>query len=164
LGPVTTRALEPLQGNKLMASTVCHEKLANTKIFPLYQFPFMSSSINLQAPPTSSSPWRRHSAAYLPKVLRFIPLPKSGSFWRKILAFAGPGFLASVGYYGPGNWATGFAGGAQFGYDLLSVISHLDGDSPPTSLHQTRGGTRRVGIITHRLLRFVSAVWEFYQD
>jgi len=58
----------------------------------------MSSSINLQAPPTGSSPWRRHSTASLPEVFCSIPVPKSGSFWRKILAFAGPGFLASVGY------------------------------------------------------------------
>jgi len=44
------------------------------------------------------------------------------SWWRKILAFAGPGYLVAVGYMDPGNWATDLAGGAQFGYALLAVI------------------------------------------
>jgi manganese transport protein len=44
------------------------------------------------------------------------------SWWRKVLAFAGPGYLVAVGYMDPGNWATDLAGGAQFGYTLLSVI------------------------------------------
>jgi manganese transport protein len=42
--------------------------------------------------------------------------------WRKILAFAGPGYLVAVGYMDPGNWATDLAGGSRFGYTLLSVI------------------------------------------
>ena len=41
---------------------------------------------------------------------------------RRLLAFAGPGYLVSVGYMDPGNWATDLAGGSQFGYTLLSVI------------------------------------------
>jgi len=44
------------------------------------------------------------------------------SWWRKALAFAGPGYLVAVGYMDPGNWATDLAGGARFGYTLLSVI------------------------------------------
>ena len=44
------------------------------------------------------------------------------SWWRKILAFAGPGYLVAVGYMDPGNWATDLAGGSRFGYTLLSVI------------------------------------------
>lgn len=51
-----------------------------------------------------------------------IAVPKGAPFWRKCLAFAGPGFLVAVGYMDPGNWATDLAGGAQFGYTLLSVI------------------------------------------
>jgi manganese transport protein len=43
-------------------------------------------------------------------------------FWRKLFAFAGPGYLVAVGYMDPGNWATDLAGGARFGYTLLSVI------------------------------------------
>ncbi len=51
-----------------------------------------------------------------------IPVPAHANVWRKILAFTGPGFLVAVGYMDPGNWATDIAGGAQFGYTLLSVI------------------------------------------
>ena len=47
--------------------------------------------------------------------------PKQGSFWRKLLAFLGPGYLVAVGYMDPGNWATSLAGGSKFGYALLSV-------------------------------------------
>ena len=50
-----------------------------------------------------------------------VPIP-SGSFWRKLFAFSGPGYLVAVGYMDPGNWATGLAGGAAFGYQLLSVV------------------------------------------
>jgi manganese transport protein len=48
-------------------------------------------------------------------------VPRVG-FWRKLFAFAGPGYLVAVGYMDPGNWATDLAGGARFGYTLLSVI------------------------------------------
>ncbi len=47
---------------------------------------------------------------------------QNASFWRKLLAFWGPGLMVAVGYMDPGNWATDIAGGAQFGYTLLSVI------------------------------------------
>jgi manganese transport protein len=57
----------------------------------------------------------------LPEVHRTIPIP-TGKWWRKFLAYAGPGYLVSVGYMDPGNWATDIAGGSQFGYRLLSVI------------------------------------------
>src|SRR5438045_8514733 len=46
---------------------------------------------------------------------------KGGSFWRKLLAFLGPGYLVAVGYMDPGNWATSLAGGSKFGYALLFV-------------------------------------------
>src|SRR5580692_109585 len=46
---------------------------------------------------------------------------KHGSFWRKLLAFLGPGYLVAVGYMDPGNWATSLAGGSKFGYALLTV-------------------------------------------
>ncbi len=58
----------------------------------------------------------------LPEVHRSIPIPNVKSFWRKFLAYAGPGYLVSVGYVDPGNWATDIAGGSKFGYALLSVI------------------------------------------
>src|SRR6201992_3945113 len=46
---------------------------------------------------------------------------RGGSFWRKLLAFLGPGYLVAVGYMDPGNWATSLAGGSKFGYALLTV-------------------------------------------
>ncbi|NJR65294.1 MAG: Nramp family divalent metal transporter [Leptolyngbyaceae cyanobacterium CRU_2_3] len=58
----------------------------------------------------------------LPEVHRSIPIPKGNNFWRKLLAYGGPGYLVSVGYMDPGNWATDIAGGSRFGYTLLSVI------------------------------------------
>ncbi len=72
---------------------------------------------------TNKSPWRRKVSEYsLPEVHRSIAVPANASFWRKLLAFSGPGFLVAVGYMDPGNWATDLAGGAQFGYTLLSVV------------------------------------------
>lgn len=58
----------------------------------------------------------------LPEVHRSIRVPNVKSFWRKMLAYAGPGYLVSVGYMDPGNWATDIAGGSKFGYALLTVI------------------------------------------
>jgi manganese transport protein len=57
----------------------------------------------------------------LSDVYRSVPVT-GATWWRKILAFAGPGYLVAVGYMDPGNWATDLAGGSQFGYTLLSVI------------------------------------------
>lgn len=51
-----------------------------------------------------------------------IPVPKGKGFWATLRAFIGPGFMVAVGYMDPGNWATDLAGGAQYGYTLLSVI------------------------------------------
>jgi manganese transport protein len=58
----------------------------------------------------------------LREVHRTIAVPKGLGFWRKLLAFSGPGYLVAVGYMDPGNWATDLAGGSAFGYQLLSVI------------------------------------------
>lgn len=58
----------------------------------------------------------------LSEVHRTLVVPSSVSFLRKLLAFAGPGFLVAVGYMDPGNWATDLAGGSRFNYTLLSVI------------------------------------------
>ena len=71
------------------------------------------------APPPG---WRRaRTTPSLVEVYRTVPVGRKG-FARKLLAFAGPGYLVAVGYMDPGNWATDLAGGAQFGYTLLSVI------------------------------------------
>jgi manganese transport protein len=58
----------------------------------------------------------------LSEVHRSLVVPPSASFVRKLLAFAGPGFLVAVGYMDPGNWATDLAGGSKYNYALLTVI------------------------------------------
>ena len=86
------------------------------------------------APPASSSEaahlpapeagWRKpRNAPSLREVHGSIEVPPaSASFWRKLLAFWGPGLMVAVGYMDPGNWATDLAGGSRYGYTLLSVI------------------------------------------
>src|SRR6476661_1110872 len=76
------------------------------------------------APPSSrAAGWRLPPGSRsLPEVHGSIPVPTAAGFWRKFLAFAGPGYLVAVGYMDPGNWATDLAGGARYGYALLSVI------------------------------------------
>ena len=58
----------------------------------------------------------------LPEAYRTVLVKPSAGFWRKLLAFSGPGYLVAVGYMDPGNWATDLAGGSAFGYTLLSVV------------------------------------------
>jgi len=58
----------------------------------------------------------------LPESYRSVSVPAGRGFLRRMLAFAGPGYLIAVGYMDPGNWATDVAGGSQFGYTLLSVV------------------------------------------
>lgn len=67
--------------------------------------------------------WRKEKAANsLNEVFSSIKVPADASYWKKFMAYVGPGLLVAVGYMDPGNWATDIAGGAQFGYTLLSVI------------------------------------------
>jgi manganese transport protein len=73
------------------------------------------------APPIDG--WRlAPGSVSLPEVHGSIAVPSGAGFWRKMFAFAGPGFLVAVGYMDPGNWATDLQGGARYGYTLLSVI------------------------------------------
>lgn len=58
----------------------------------------------------------------LPEINNTVTIPKDAGFWKKLFAYSGPGALVAVGYMDPGNWVTSIAGGAQFGYLLLSVI------------------------------------------
>jgi manganese transport protein len=68
------------------------------------------------------SAWRRaRLTPSLAEVYRTVPVT-GATWWRKVLAFAGPGYLVAVGYMDPGNWATDLAGGSRFGYSLLVVI------------------------------------------
>ncbi len=82
-------------------------------------------------PPTESVPeelgWRfQRTNPSLPEVFRSVSIPRNAQGWagffRKLLAFSGPGYLVAVGYMDPGNWATDIAGGSQFYYTLLSVV------------------------------------------
>src|SRR6266568_789275 len=67
--------------------------------------------------------WRADAVApALPEVRSRIPLPVRGGVMRKLLAFAGPGFLVAVGYMDPGNWATDLAAGSRYNFSLLYVI------------------------------------------
>jgi len=66
--------------------------------------------------------WEPGKTRSLPEVHGTVPIPLTGGFWKKMLAFAGPGYLVAVGYMDPGNWATDLQGGARYGYTLLSVI------------------------------------------
>ncbi len=66
--------------------------------------------------------WRQgRGEPSLMDVFRTVPVRNTGSYFRRAMAFVGPGYLVSVGYMDPGNWATSIAGGAQFGYTLLFV-------------------------------------------
>jgi manganese transport protein len=76
----------------------------------------------IDVPAAPAEGWRRaRGEPALVDVFRSIPVSSGASFWRRFLAFLGPGYLVAVGYMDPGNWATSLAGGAQFGYTLLVV-------------------------------------------
>ncbi len=62
------------------------------------------------------------AAPSLGEMHRSVPVPSGGRWWYRLFAFLGPGYMVSVGYMDPGNWATDIAGGSHFGYLLLSVI------------------------------------------
>jgi manganese transport protein len=76
-------------------------------------------------PPRAGEPdpgWRRARVRPpLAEVFGSISTRPTGPFWRKLVAFLGPGYLVAVGYMDPGNWATSLAGGSKFGYSLLTV-------------------------------------------
>src|ERR1700744_297573 len=90
-----------------------------------------SSSTSMDARPTERRPesapalapgWRgRGGEPSLSDMFASVRTARGGSFWRKLLAFLGPGYLVAVGYMDPGNWATSLAGGSRFGYALLFV-------------------------------------------
>ncbi len=83
----------------------------------------MTQKAENQTAETQKGPWRLPPGSRsLPEVHGTIPIPAGAGFWRKRLAFAGPGDRVAGGDMGPGNWATDLAGGARFGYTLLSVI------------------------------------------
>src|SRR4030088_2963589 len=79
-------------------------------------------------PLASETGWQRtRTTRSLSEVFGTIATRPTGSLWRKLTAFLGPGYLVAVGYMAPGNWATSLAGGSKFGYSLLTIalISNL---------------------------------------
>jgi manganese transport protein len=80
----------------------------------------------IPSPETSRDQGWRHAVARpsLPEIYRSLPIPESAGFLRKLVAFAGPGYLVAVGYMDPGNWATDLAGGSK--YKLLAALGHHD--------------------------------------
>src|SRR5260370_40843120 len=82
----------------------------------------MLERMAFKRPPPTEHGWRRERGrASLAEVYGSIRTPPSGGYWRKLLAFLGPGYLVATGYMDPGNWATSLAGGSKFGYALLTV-------------------------------------------
>ncbi len=79
----------------------------------------MPSTVNEDA--TQGGWLRERGRPSLAEVFGSIPTRPAGPFWRKLSAFLGPGYLVAVGYMDPGNWATSLAGGASFGYTLLTI-------------------------------------------
>ncbi|RYB97071.1 Nramp family divalent metal transporter [Ciceribacter ferrooxidans] len=75
------------------------------------------------AKPTQSPGWRsERGEPVLAEIHGSIEVRSSRPFWRRALAFLGPGYLVAVGYMDPGNWATSLSGGARYGYTLLFVV------------------------------------------
>jgi manganese transport protein len=113
-----------------ISNSKCRSKFFYLKNFPYakylaktnHEVIIMSENIK-KLPLAVEEGWRnKRTQPTLPEVYRSLRIPKSGSWMKKFLAFAGPGYLVAVGYMDPGNWATDIAGGSQFGYTLLSVI------------------------------------------
>src|SRR6195256_1413845 len=93
--------------------------------------PTVPSQLETESPVTTESSSMAHPSSALrarilspslPESHRTIPFSSGASWIRKVLAFAGPGYLVAVGYMDPGNWATDIGGGSKFGYTLLSVV------------------------------------------
>src|ERR1700681_4676278 len=92
---------------------------------PRLNAPQLETEPSLNTGAASTEPPRTARAGTIPSLPeshRSIPFSSGASWFRKILAFAGPGYLVAVGYMDPGNWATDIGGGSKFGYTLLSVI------------------------------------------
>jgi manganese transport protein len=91
----------------------------------------------------------------LAEVHQSVEVPRSRHWLQRMLAFAGPAYLVSVGYMDPGNWATDLAGGSKFGYQLVWVLVM---SSLMAVLLQTLSA--RLGVVTGRDL--AQACRDFY--
>src|SRR6202142_1794737 len=92
-----------------------------TPVTPAGSIPSSSDEnrLNTAAPESALKKVRSPS---LPESYRSVPILAGASFFRKMIAFAGPGYLVAVGYMDPGNWATDLGGGSRYGYTLLSAV------------------------------------------
>ena len=81
-----------------------------------------ANSVLIEGEPAAGTLSDSANRPSLPESHRSVPIFAGASFWRKMFAFAGPGYLVAVGYMDPGNWATDLGGGSKFGYTLLSVV------------------------------------------
>ena len=68
------------------------------------------------------APGAEHRVPSLPEVHSSVGVSRSPNYWRRLLGFLGPGFLISVGYMDPGNWATDIEAGSRYGMALLWVV------------------------------------------
>src|SRR4051794_31298212 len=84
--------------------------------------PKMDQPTDITTGSDGTAAWKAPATRSLPEVHGTVPIPLTGGPWKKMMAFAGPGYLVAVGYMDPGNWATDLQGGARYGYTLLSVI------------------------------------------
>ncbi|MCF0053914.1 Nramp family divalent metal transporter [Dyadobacter chenwenxiniae] len=82
----------------------------------------MIDSLKIQETQRNTTPGEGGRLASLSEVHSSIVVPEGAGFWKKLMAFTGPGLMVAVGYIDPGNWATDIEGGSRFGYTLLSVI------------------------------------------
>ena len=104
---------------------LCNCKLFATRYIALKRWIFQGLIMHARIEPTvitEPAGWRRdRGRPALAEVFGSIATRPTGSFWRKLVSFLGPGYLVAVGYMDPGNWATSLAGGSKFGYALLTV-------------------------------------------
>src|SRR5271165_4429354 len=92
-----------------------------TPVTPAGSIPSSSGEDRLNAAAPESAVKKARSPS-LPESYRSVPILSGASFFRKMIAFAGPGYLVAVGYMDPGNWATDLGGGSRYGYTLLSAV------------------------------------------
>src|SRR6201987_5619413 len=81
----------------------------------------MDASVSQRTNSKAGGGRRKRGRPPLAEVFGSVATRPTGSFWRKLVTFLGPGYLVAVGYMDPGNWATSLAGGSKFGYALLTV-------------------------------------------
>src|SRR3954467_5757247 len=100
----------------------CNCKLFATSYSRATQERKATMAVQSMDSPVRESGWNRpRGTPSLSEVFGSIRTRPSGSYFRKLLAFLGPGYLVAVGYMDPGNWATSLAGGSKFGYPLLTI-------------------------------------------